>query len=396
MFWQNGRVKARRRLLLASCLLLLCTAASPAHAAVKQIQVTGKVLSASRVLAPYGVQKGSVVNITFDVELTTPPFSVLGPPDNETVYCGAINFIVIQIGTWMAIKVAPVVACQNSISVADNSEGTLDLWHIVTPGTDNDLVLHTPGGFLNLSLDFFALFGSASSNQGLDQNPDLYDGGNGSALGPGGGVYFTIDTDGSGGGGGSVVDPTANCRKAQLKAGAKLCKAELGCHAKYAKNPASDPFGAYRDMCLAKAGDSFTSAYDKAAHTAEDKGLACGTTAPASEPLAAITDGVDAVVAEVDAIAPSYPPLESAWLGAAGAACFLSVGAHSANAGKPDADKLAAALEKAALKLDTAAQKAADKAADKGIVFAPPLDIPAFHDAVDDLIDTAISELDGD
>lgn len=388
-------VKARRRLLLALC-LLLCNAASSARAAVKEFSVTGEVLSASKVLAPYGVQKGSAVNVTWSVELTTPPFSVSGSPDNKTDYCGPISFIVIQIGTWSAVKVAPVVPCQNSIAVADDSGGVLDLLHIVTPGSDNDLVLHTnlPGGFLNLSLDFYGLGGAASTNQGLDQNPLLYDGGVGSALGPGGGVYFTIDTSGSGGGGGPV-DPTASCRKAQLKAGAKLCKSELACHAKYAKNPFADPLRAKRDLCLAKAADKFTSAYDAAALKAEDKSLVCGTSAPASEPIDAITGQVDAVVAEVDAIEPGYAPLESAWLSAAGAACFASVGAQSADAGKPNPG-LAAALEKAALKLDTAAQKAAAKAADKGVVFVPPLDIPAFHDAVNDAIEAATSEINGD
>ena len=37
-------------------------------------------------LAPYGVQTGSVVNISWSVELTTPPFAVSGPPDNKTDY----------------------------------------------------------------------------------------------------------------------------------------------------------------------------------------------------------------------------------------------------------------------------------------------------------------------
>jgi hypothetical protein len=45
------------------------------------------------------------------------------------------------------------------------------------------------------------------SNQSLDQDPSRYYSGVGSALGPGGGVYFTIDTNGSGGGGGDPVDP---------------------------------------------------------------------------------------------------------------------------------------------------------------------------------------------
>ncbi len=387
----------RRSILLALC-PLLCAAAGSAHAAMKTFNATGEVLSASSVLAPYGVQKGSVVQISWSVELATPPFSVSGPPDNKTDYCGPISFIVITIGDWTAVKVAPVILCQNGISVADDSGGALDLLHIVTPGSDNDLVLHTnlPGGFLNLSLDFYGLGGTASSNQSLDQNPDLYDSGAGSALGPGGGVYFTIDTSGTGGGGGGPVNPTASCRKAQLKAGAKLCKSELACHAKYEKNPAADPLGDRRDLCLAKAFDKFTSAYDTAALKAEDKSLACGTSASASEPLEAITGQIDAIVAEVDAIEPGYAPLESAWLSAAGAACFAAVGAQSANAGKANPDKLVGALEKAALKLDTAAQKAAAKAATKGVVFAPPLDIPAFHEAVDDAIDTATFELDQD
>src|SRR6185503_8635769 len=128
----------------------------------------------------------------------------------------------------------------------------------------------SPDGFLFLVIDLYEIHGNASSNQSLDQDPAKYDNGAGSVTGPGGQVYFTIDPNGSGGGGGPV-DPTASCKKSQLKAGAKLCKAELACHAKHAKNPASDPLGAYREMCLAKAADGFTSAYDAAALKAEDK-----------------------------------------------------------------------------------------------------------------------------
>lgn len=223
-----------------------------------------------------------------------------------------------------------------------------------------------------------------------------YDSAVGSALGPGGGVYFTIHTGGSGGG--DPVDPiaSASCRNAQLKAGAKLCKSELACHAKYAKNPARDPIGAYRELCLAKAADKFTLAYDVAALKAEDKSLVCGTSAPASEPLDVITGQVDALVAEVDAIEPGYAPLESAWLSAAGAACFTLVGAQATHASRPDVEKLADAFGKAVLKLEAAAHKAAAKAADKGVAFDPPLDIPPFRDAVNDAIDAATSEINGD
>lgn len=385
-------MNARRRVLLALC-LLLCTAASAAHAAVKTFNATGKVIgtpSPSSVLAEYGVRTGSVVNITWSVELTKAPFFVSGPPDNQSNYFDATTWMMIQIGDWSAFRIVTPPETFNFTSVANDANGVLDLWHMTVRGMDNDLVVHGPAqtGFLNLSLDFYG-DASAGSNQGLDQDPLRYYSGSGSALGTGGGVYFTIDTNGSGGGGGNVVDPTASCRKAQLKAGAKLCKSELVCHAKHAKSPDA----AKRDECLDKADDKFTSAFDAAALKAEDKGLACGNNDPASEVLAAITEQVDAVVAEVDTIAPSHPPLESAWLGAAGAACFASVGARANNADKPDADKLFGALEKAELKLDSAVDKAVDKAGDQGVVFVV-LDIEGFLAAVDDLIDAVVSAID--
>jgi hypothetical protein len=113
-------VKARRRPLLALC-LLMCTAASPAHAAVKQFHVTGEVLSASSVLAPYGVQKGSVVDITLDVELTTAAVLGVGAAGQRDGLLRCDQLHRDRDRQWIAIKKAPVVLCQNSIAVADNS-----------------------------------------------------------------------------------------------------------------------------------------------------------------------------------------------------------------------------------------------------------------------------------
>jgi hypothetical protein len=123
-----------------------------------------------------------------------------------------------------------------------------------------------------------------------------------------------------------------------------------------------------------------------------------GTSAPASEPLAAIPPVRSAPWSPRSTRSqPSYAPLESAWLGAAGAACFASVGAQSANAGKPDADKLASALEKGGAEARRGGAEDRRRAPRRRTSCSPPpLDIPAFHDAVDEAIDTAISELDGD
>jgi hypothetical protein len=69
---------------------------------------------------------------------------------------------------------------------------------------------------------------------------------------------------GGGAGGAPALDPVTACQVGQLKAASKLCKAQLGCEAKLARDPAKDPGGAHRDACQANAAARFEAAWDGA------------------------------------------------------------------------------------------------------------------------------------
>jgi hypothetical protein len=377
---------------------MLLLAAQVAQA--EDYHLVGEVIDAVPALASYGVTPGAAVDVSWTVDLSTPASGVSGPPDNKSDYIGALDFLVIQIGTWVAVRVAPSMGQieQGIVSVADDSGGSLDLLHIATPGTDNDLVLHGPamGGVLILSLDFYALNGEASSNQSLDQDPDLYPLGVGSAIGQNGYVTFRLNGGGGGGGsGGGSGDPTAACDSAHLGAGGRMCQSQFRCQSSYAKAPDRDPGANRRDACMNAAGQTFTAAYNDALVTAASDGLTCGTTEPAVDLREAITERVDEIVDDVNTIIPAHAPLASAWLGAAGTACGAVLKAEATNAAKPDAGKLAQARAKASDKLEGSAGKASDKAA-KGVVFDPPLDVDAFVDSVAAAVDATAEDLSGD
>jgi hypothetical protein len=251
------------------------------------------------------------------------------------------------------------------------------------------------GALLNLSLAFTAASGGASSDRSLDQDPSRYPIGTGSALGAGGGVYFTIDAAGGGGGHGTA-DPTAKCRKAQLTSGAKLCQSELKCLATYAKNSAKPDALLKSVACVTKAKNAFTSSYDKAAAAAAKKGLQCGTTDTAATLSGSLDARIGTVVSKVNDVDPEYLPLKSSWLGGAGTACGAGLRAEATNAAKPDAAKLAKARQKATDNLTSTANKAVDKAVKKGISFTTPPDVTGFVESVDSLIDDTSSDLNGD
>jgi hypothetical protein len=366
---------------------------SASRAETQTHQVVGEVIDAVSALAPYGVTPGAQVNVSWTVDLATPASSVSGPPDNKSDYQGALDFLLIQIGTWTALRVAPPMGQidQGIVAVANDSGGPLDLLHIATPGTDNDLVLHGPamGGALVLSLDFYAPNGGASSNQGLAQDPSLYPIGVGSAIGVGGYVTFSMGSGGSGGGSG---DPTAACDSAHLGAAAALCQSQLRCQSSNAKAPDANELA----DCMDQAGQSFSAAYNRALLGAAGDGLTCSTTQPAVDLREAISGRVAGIADDVNAIIPPHAPLVSAWLGAAGAACGAGLKAEATNAAKPDASRLARARGKAGAKLEGAARKALAKAAKQDIVFDPPLDVGAFADSVGEVIDETAADLGGD
>lgn len=382
--------------LVVTGLLLL----SAGFARAADYHVVGRVVNAVPALAPYGVTPGAQVDVYWTVDLSTPASSVSGPPDNKSDYQGALDWVLIQIGTWQAVRVAPPMGQidQGIVAVADGSGGVLDLLHVATPGTDNDLVLHGPaqGGVLILSLDFFALNGGASSNQSLDQDPSLYPNGGGSAQGVGGYVTFTFDDGGGGGSGGGSADPLAQCDSAHLGAASRMCQTQFRCHSGYAKAPSKDPGAERRDACIALAGEAFTEAYTDASASAVLEGLACSTTQPASDLRMAIDARIGEVIDGVNAITPAHAPLVASWLGAAGSACGGALKAEATNAARPDASRLAQARQKAQDKLTAVASKAAAKAEGGGVVFTPPPDVPAFIDSIDDFIDETAADLGSD
>lgn len=371
--------------------VLLALPAACAWAQIKEVTLVGKVLSVispGGVLASYGVKVGARVDVTYQVNLATPPFSQSGPPENVTHYNGAVTWILIDVGSWRAIRLPPTNRNEiNLASVADDSgeDADVDLLELRAEGTDNDLVLTqslSPGTRSLLSLSFNEPFGYASADQSLDQDPARYAVGTGAVQGPGGHVLFTIDTARSRGPGGAASSAAA-CGKAQLQAAGTLCRAQLRCHARHARAPAKDPLGMRRETCLAKAGQRFTKAYDKAADRAERKGLTCGTAAPAADQHDVVAGWVDEILADVDAVTPPYSPLSGAWLAAAAAACDAGLAAEASQQRKPNAKALGKARDKARDRLDAAAGKAVAAAGKQGVVFTPAPDVDGFAAGVE-------------
>jgi len=389
------------RALLVVVMLILPTGS--ARAVTRQVTLVGKVSSVQSpggILTSYGVTVGARVDVTYVVDLAVAPQSQSGPPDNISHYTGAVSWMLIEVGDWLAMRLPPSGGGEiNLASVADDSgaNANVDLLSLTTQGTDNDLIL-TQSLLVRstFNLSFADGFGFAGNGQTLDQDPTRYVTGTGSVYGGGGHVIFTIDTAASAGGsGGSNANPVAACTKSQLSAAAKLCQAQLKCEAKYEKAPGKDPLGAKRDLCLAKAGATFTNAYQKAAATAASKGLLCGTSQSAAAQAAAIDAEVDAILAEVAAVSPAYAPLTGAWLDAAASACGSSLGAEAKHVGKPNPTNLGKARVKAAAKLVSTADKAVAKAEKKGIVFAPAPDVTGFAAVIEAAIQNVLAAIRG-
>jgi hypothetical protein len=394
-------MNALLRALLVAALSALPVTAAYAVPLIKEVHLVGKVISVvspNGVLASYGVKKGAVVEVTYQVDLNAPPQSQSGPPDNITHYQGAITWMLIEVGDWLAMRVpAPSGQLElNLASIADDSgaDADVDLLSLTAPGTDNDLIL-SQGAGVTMGLSFSDPFGYAGTDQTLDQDPTRYLVGTGSVYGLGGHVVFTIDAGKSGGSSGPNADPSATCAKSQLAAAGKLCQSQLKCHAKYSKAPTKDPLGEKRDECLDKAEDAFAKAYSNAAAKAASKGLACGTDDSASEQHESISEETDDIVEQVDMVSPVHPPLSGAWLDGAAAACNSALGAEAGHAGKPNPKNLGKAREKARDKLRSAAQKAVLNAGRKGVVFDPPADVDGFVASVESAIQAVLEDVGG-
>jgi len=137
----------------------------------------------------------------------------------------------------------------------------------------------------------------------------------------------------------------------------------------------------------------FILAFAKAQTAAEKKGLACSPGDFAIGQASNLMTRLNGISDEVDAITPPNASVQSAWLGAAGAACSAGLRAEAANAKKPSQAKLDQARAKAHDKLVTTAGKAVSKAEQKGVMFDPEPDPSGFADSVDQLIDETAAAL---
>jgi len=202
---------------------------------------------------------------------------------------------------------------------------------------------------------------------------------------------ITVEFD-KAGGGGSTVDPTALARQGQLKAAAKLGKSVLkGLGKLAAASPDKDPLGTKETALLQDSSDTFGIKFVAAV----TKALKKGGSAPLGEAdKQAATDYLmtglvaqsDAIKAGMDVNDPADRALRGKLLKALAAACSADFMAHSADAKKPDADKLATKLAKSHATLAKAVGKALDKAAAQGVVYAGP-DATAISDALTEFVD---------
>ena len=168
-----------------------------------------------------------------------------------------------------------------------------------------------------------------------------------------------------------VLSPQTACQVKQLKAGAKLCKAELACEAKLAKDPASDPSGAKRDACAAKAQAAFVAAWDaQVAATAAAGGCHNDEVGADVAPLVLeASAGAIGLIGSGDAANPTDRALRTKLMKKAGALCSESFGAWKKHAIVPDTTKLANGLAKARGRFVAVAGSAIATASSQGVSY---------------------------
>jgi hypothetical protein len=166
-------------------------------------------------------------------------------------------------------------------------------------------------------------------------------------------------------------DPLVACQSAQLRAAAQLCKAELACQAKHAKDPARDTSGSKRDACNAAAENAFLAAWNGAVASgaaaggcfAQDAGI---DVAPL---IGASTVGAIGLIGEGDAGNADDRALRTKLLKKASGLCGSAFGAWKKNAAVPNETKLANTLARSRAAFASAATKAVANARSKGVSY---------------------------
>jgi hypothetical protein len=166
-------------------------------------------------------------------------------------------------------------------------------------------------------------------------------------------------------------DPLVACETSQLGAASRLCKAELQCQAKHAKDPARDAGGSKRDGCVATAASAFAAAWDAAVAAGAAAG-GCHAQSPGIDvaPLVgAATAGAIGLIGEGDTSSADDRALRTKLLKRASAMCGSAVGAWKKDAVAPNPTKLANTLARSRAGFASAATKAVANARAKGVSY---------------------------
>jgi hypothetical protein len=383
-----ARRTSRTSLLLAS----MCLLAGFARADEITTNLTGKVMAingtgnpdAVSQLAALGVHVGSKVTGSITIESTTPGFPVQGPPYDFMQYNDAVTDFSLAAGSWELSFVAPPGFTVDFVTVADDATtpGTkfkFDSWAASAQATDTDLIL-SDGPLVDYGsslFNFVQLPPKASKDDGLVQDLAKYTSDRSFAFAGSGGV-ISIQFDKAGGGGGGTVDPTALARQGELRAAAKLGKSVLkGLGVLAAAGPDKDPLGTKETALLQDSSDTFGIKFVAAVNKALKKGgsapLDAGDKQAATDYLMqGLTAQADAITKGTDTASKDDRALRGKILKALAAECSADFLAHSKDAKKPDADKLADKLAKSRATLAKLVGKALDQAAKQGVVYEGP------------------------
>ena len=185
-------------------------------------------------------------------------------------------------------------------------------------------------------------------------------------------LVATCGSGGGGGGGSTSSDAILRCQYDQLRAFAKLCRADLGCHARSARKP--EARSEKLPKCLEKHRASFERSYTRAAARAARELAICTlaeTPAAAAAQLAAETQALaNSVTTGEDPGNPHDGRLRAALLGESAKLCSAALAAEAKHVRKPDDARRGDKRTKARARFDGRAARSTEKAAARGVDYA--------------------------
>jgi hypothetical protein len=162
------------------------------------------------------------------------------------------------------------------------------------------------------------------------------------------------------------------CRQDQLRAAGRLCRKQLRCGSRYAKDEATDAGGVERDACVARAEAAFVARWDAAVAATAAAGEACmdeSAGASVAPLVSAAALGVESDLGPGDASNPDSRALRAELLREASGLCADDLAAWRRDAAAPDPVRLAADLAEARADFVADASAAITDAASDGVAY---------------------------